>query len=101
MDNKESVKSQGFSLGEKADAQQDVKSLWDRWDKARQEEDPSDLVKGYSLVGVGLIIAGALFQSLGYGFARDVIAPSLMLVGALLVGVRKFRALWLKRSVDS
>ena len=101
MDNKESIKSQEFTLAEKANPHQDVRSLWDRWDKAQQEEGPCDLVKGYNLVGVVMITMGAVFQTFGNGILRDVIAPISLLTGAVILGVRKFRTLWQQRSLDS
>ena len=57
--------------------QEDVKSLWERWAKTPEEDGPSDLVKGYNLVGVGLIIAGSLFQCLGSGILQYRVGPGL------------------------
>jgi hypothetical protein len=100
MYEKESIPPQEFSSGEKANAYKDVKSLWDRWDQAQQEEGPSDLVRGSNLVGVGMIIAGAMFQTFASGALRDFIAPLAIVVGAVILAVKKFKALWLQRSVD-
>jgi len=100
MDDKEIMSSQEIDSPEKANGYEDVKSLWDRWDKAQKEEGPSELVKGSNLIGVGMIIAGAVFQTFGSGFLKDVAAPLTILAGALILAVKKFRALWLQKSVD-
>ena len=86
---------------EKVNAHEDVKCLWERWDKTRTEDGPSDLVKGSNLVGVGLIIAGSLFQCLGSGVLQYRVAPVFIIIGAALIVVKKLRTLWLQRSVDS
>jgi uncharacterized membrane protein YdbT with pleckstrin-like domain len=101
MDPKESSTPQGISLSEKVNLQQDVKSLWERWDKAQKGEAPSELVKGYNLVGVIMLMVGALFQSLGSGFLKLKVAPILILVGAVILAVKKFKALWYQRSLNS
>ncbi len=101
METKESIPPQIIMAAGKADAHQDVKCLWDRWDKAQKEEAPSDLVKGVNLVGVGMIIAGSLFQTLGSGVLKYQVAPIVIVIGAAIIAVKKFRALWLQRSVDS
>jgi hypothetical protein len=81
--------------------QQDVKSLWDRWDKAQQEETPSDLVRGYNLVGIGLILAGSLLQLFSSsGLVKYRLAPIVILIGAAIITVKKVKALWLQRSSD-
>jgi hypothetical protein len=100
MDHKEIIITQELASAEKVNSHEDVKSLWDRWDQTRQEEGPSDLVKGYNLLGVGLIIAGAMFQTFGSGFLRETAAPLVVLAGAVILAVKKFKALWLQNSVD-
>ena len=101
MDEKEINSPQEFSAAEKTEAYQDVKCLWDRWDQARQEEKPSELVRGINLVGVGMIIVGAVFQTMGSGFLKDIAAPVAIVTGAVILAVKKFKALWLQQSVDS
>jgi len=101
MDQKEIVATQEFASAEKVNGHEDVKTLWDRWDQTRQEETPSDLVRGYNLLGIGLIIAGAMFQTFGTGFLRSTVAPLVVVAGAVILAVKKFKALWLERSVDS
>ena len=101
MNGKESITPQEYSSDEKANAYQDVKCLWDRWDQARQEEGPSDLVRGINLVGVGLIIAGSVFQTLATGLLRDLVAPVAIVTGAVILAVKRFRKLWLERSSDN
>jgi hypothetical protein len=101
MDSKEAITPATIPLSAKADSHQDVKSLWERWDKAQQENTTSDLVKGVNLVGVIMIIVGALFQSLGSGFLKLRIAPIVILIGAGILAVKKFRKLWSERSLSS
>ncbi len=96
------VSKQEKDLNEKAQPhQKDVKSLWDRWDKSQQEETPSDLVKGYNLVGIGLIMAGSLLQLFSSsGLVKYRLAPIVILIGAAIITVKRVRALWLQRSSD-
>ena len=101
MEPNESIQPQVSAGAEKVNAQEDVKCLWERWDKTRKEDGPSDLVKGYNLVGVGLIIAGSLFQCLGSGILQYRVAPVFIIIGAAIIAGKKFRTLWLQRSVDS
>ena len=101
MNERESITPPEFSSDGKANAYEDVKSLWDRWDQAREEEGPSELVRGINLVGVGLIIAGAMFQTFASGMLRELIAPVAIVTGAVILAVKKFKKLWLQRSVDS
>jgi len=101
MDSKEAIASPTIPLSPKEGAQQDMKSLWDRWDKARKEETPSELVKGYNLVGIILIIVGALLQTLGSGLLNFRIAPIVVLIGAAILAVKKFKTLWSQRSLNS
>lgn len=101
MDSKESSTPQDILLSEKANPQQDVKNLWDRWDNAQKGEAPSELVKGSNLAGVIMIIAGALFQALGSGFLKFPLAPIVIFVGASILIVKKFRTLWSQRSFNS
>ena len=76
-------------------------SFGERWDKARTEEAPSELVRGYNLVGVVMIIVGALVQALGSGFLKYRIAPIAILIGAVILAVKKFKTLWSQRSLNS
>jgi uncharacterized membrane protein YdbT with pleckstrin-like domain len=101
MDSKEAITPPTIPLSSEGNAHQDVKSLWDRWDKAQKEDTPSELVKGSNLAGVIMIIVGALFQSLGSGFLKLKVAPILILVGAVILAVKKFKALWNQRSLSS
>ena len=101
MDSKEAITPPLVSLSDKANPHQDVKSLWERWDKAQKEETPSELVKGSNLVGVMMIIVGTLFQTLGSGFLKLRIAPIVILIGAAILAVKKFRTLWSQRSLNS
>ncbi len=101
MDSKEAVTPPTIMLPDKANLHQDVESLWERWDKAQKEETPSDLVKGFNLVGVIMIIVGTLFQTLGTGFLKLRLAPVIILIGAAILAVKKFRALWSQRSINS
>ena len=101
MDHQELSPSQDISLSEKANPQKDVKSLWDRWDKAQKEETTSELVKGYNLIGVVMIIVGVLLQAMGAGFLKFRLAPILIIVGAMILAVKKFRTLWAQRSLNS
>jgi hypothetical protein len=100
MDPQESITANNISLSEKVDLHQDVKSLWERWDKAQKEETTSELVKGYNLLGVGMIIAGCLFQTLGSGLLKFRVAPIVLLIGAAILAVKKFKALWSQRSLS-
>lgn len=77
----------------------DLKSLWDRWDQIQQEEHPTQLARGVNLVGVGLIIIGAVFQNFGPGLLGDA-APLMVVAGAVILAVKKIKALRLQRSVD-
>ena len=101
MDSKEEITPPLVSLSAKDNPHQDVKSLWERWDKAQKEETPSELVKGSNLVGVMMIIVGTLFQTLGSGFLKLRIAPIVILIGAAILAVKKFRTLWSQRSLNS
>jgi uncharacterized membrane protein YdbT with pleckstrin-like domain len=101
MDSKEAVASATIPLSAKESANRDMKSLWDRWDKAHKEETPTELVRGSNLVGVLLIIVGALLQTLGSGFLNFRIAPIVILIGAAILAVKKFRTLWSQRSLNS
>jgi hypothetical protein len=100
MDEKESMTTVPGPGPGLADPYQDIKSLWDRWDQVQQEEHPSQLVKGLNLVGVGLIIVGAMFQNVGSGLWRDGAAPLMVAAGAVILAVKKIKALWLQRLVD-
>jgi hypothetical protein len=92
------IKSEGPENGA---APQDVKSLWERWDNAQKEETASDLVRGYNLVGVGLIISGSLLQTFSSsGLVKFRIAPLVIVIGAAIIVVKKVRALWLQRSLE-
>jgi hypothetical protein len=101
MNSKEAITPPTIPLPAKADVQQDVKSLWERWDKAQSEDTSSDLVRGFNLVGIVMIIVGTLFQIMGSGFLKFRIAPFIILVGAVILAVKKFRALWSQRSLNS
>jgi uncharacterized membrane protein YdbT with pleckstrin-like domain len=101
MDSKEAITPPTIPLSSEGNAHQDVKSLWDRWDKAQKEETPSELVKGYNLAGVIMIIVGALFQTMGTGFLKFRIAPIVVLIGAVILAVKKFKKLWSERSLSS
>jgi uncharacterized membrane protein YdbT with pleckstrin-like domain len=101
MDSKEAITSPTISLSDKGNEPKDMRSLWDRWDKAQKEETPSELVRGYNLVGVIMIIVGALFQALGSGFLKFRIAPIVILIGAAILAVKKFRTLWSQRSSNN
>ncbi|MFZ2088610.1 MAG: hypothetical protein WAU47_08550 [Desulfobaccales bacterium] len=96
--NKNIIQSEGT---EKATAPQDVKSLWERWDNAHKEETASDLVRGYNLLGVGLIISGSLLQTFSSSpLVRFRIAPLVIVIGAVIIAVKKIKALWLQRSLE-
>ena len=101
MDPKETIIFREDAAAEKGNPQKDVKGLWDRWDKAQKEEAPSELVKGYNLLGVVLIIAGSLFQTLSSGFLKFPVAPLIIIIGAGILAVKKFKSLWLQRSLNS
>jgi uncharacterized membrane protein YdbT with pleckstrin-like domain len=101
MDSKEAHTPAGIPLSPGSSPHQDVKSLWERWDKARSEDTPCDLARGFNLVGVIMIIIGALIQSLGSGFLKLRLAPIVLLIGALILAVKKFRTLWSQRSLNS
>jgi len=100
MDSKEVIAPSSVPLSAKADLQQDVRSLWERWDKAQSENTPSDLIKGYNLVGLLMIIVGTVFQIMGSGFLKLRIAPIIILIGAAILAVRKFRTLLAQRSLN-
>jgi hypothetical protein len=100
MDAKESMTPVPNPAPGRADPHQDIRSLWDRWDQIHQEEHPCQLVKGVNLVGVGLIIVGAMFQNFGSGLWRDGAAPLMVAAGAVILAVKKIKAQWLQRSVD-
>jgi hypothetical protein len=72
---------------------EDVKDLWDRWDKAQKEDGASEYVKGWNLLGVGLFITGAVFQILGSGFLQARIGPILVITGAVILAVKKYQTL--------
>lgn len=96
--NKNIVQSEG---AEKANAHQDVKSLWERWDNAKKEETPSDLVRGYNLLGIGLIISGSLLQTFSSSpLVKLRLAPLVIVIGAVIIAVKKIKALWLQRSLE-
>ena len=101
MQPKEPIPPREIVAAEKANLQQDVKSLWDRWDQAQQKETVSDLVRGYNLLGFGMVIAGALLHTFNSGALGSIVAPIVICIGALIVAVKKFKALWLQRSLDS
>jgi hypothetical protein len=101
MDSKETITPESIPLSPKATPHQDVKSLWERWDKAQSENTPTDLVRGLNLVGVIMIIGGTLVQILGSGFFKLRLAPIVIIVGAAILAVQKFRAVWSQRSLNS
>jgi hypothetical protein len=100
MDSPESITPPNISSVEKGNLQQDVKSLWDRWDKAQKEEVPSELVKGYNLVGIVMILVGFVLQTWSSGFLKVRLAPIVIVIGAGILAVKKFRALWSQRSLN-
>ena len=101
MDSKEAMSPANIPLSSKAAPHEDVKSLWERWDKAQSEDTPSDLVQGLNLVGVIMIIVGSLFQILGSGFLKLRLAPIVIIIGAAILAVKKFKKLWSERSLHS
>jgi hypothetical protein len=101
MDPRDVSTPKDMSMAGKADLHQDVQSLWERWDEAQKEKTSSELVKGYNLLGVVMFIVGALFQGLGSGFLKLNVGPILILVGVAILAVKKFRALWSQRSLNS
>lgn len=98
MDTKEAITP--VPLSAKADLHQDVKSLWERWDKAQKDDTPFDLLKGYNLAGILMMIVGTLFQIMGSGFLKLRIAPIIIIIGAAILAVKKFRTLWSQRSLN-
>jgi hypothetical protein len=101
MEPNEPIQPQLSAGGGKAHKQEDVKCLWEKWDKVREDAPPSDLVKGPNLLGIGLIMAGALCQVFGTGMLQYRVAPLIIVIGAGIIAVRKFRTLWLQRSLDN
>jgi len=101
MDEREKVSPRELASAVRNNGYEDVKSLWERWDKSQKEDSPSELVRGTNLIGIGMIIAGTMFQTLGAGLLKDFIAPLFLFAGAVIVAFKRFKKLWLERSVDS
>ncbi len=100
MDAKETVTFAPLASGPRTtDKSPDMQKLWEKWDQAQKEEGPSEYVKGWNLLGVGLFIAGAVFQTLGSGWLKFRVAPILIAGGAAILAVKKIKALWLARSL--
>ena len=98
MDVKESVPLTPLTSSTKAEKPQDMQKLWEKWDQAQKEEGPSEYVRGWNLVGVGLFIVGAVFQILGSGWLKLRLAPIIIAGGAAILAVKKIKSLWLARS---
>jgi hypothetical protein len=101
MDSKKTITPESTPLPPRATPHQDVKSLWERWDKAQLENTHSNLIGGLNLVGLVMIIGGILFQVLGSGVLKLWLAPIIILGGAAILAVKKFRTLWSQRSLNS
>jgi|UniRef100_A0A7V6A3Z3 hypothetical protein len=100
MDSKEAMSPTRLPLPPKAAQHEDVKSLWERWDKAQSEDQATNLVRGLNLVGLIMIFAGVLLQIFGSGFWKLRLAPIIIVLGALMLAVQKFRALLSHRSLN-
>lgn len=101
MNSNKIVASQGNDLIDKDHSPQDMKSLWERWDKAQKEETPSEFIKGYNLLGAFLVITGTLLQIFGSGFPKLFVAPAVIMLGAGILAARKLKALWLGKSPNN
>jgi len=77
----------------------DLKLLWDHWDESRQEQSPRQYVKGWNLTALILLLAGASCQVWGAGIAK-LLSPYLIIGGAVILGVKKARSLWRRRSLS-
>lgn len=76
----------------------DLMDLWDRWDEVQKEESPSQYAKGWNLSGLGLLTIGTCFQFWGIGFLKAS-GPYLLILGAVILGVKKVQSLWQRRSL--
>jgi len=75
----------------------DIKKLWDQWDQVQKEAGPIQYVKGWNLMGLLLIIAGASLWFWGPAVLK-VLGIVSITSGALIMGIKKLRALWQRRS---
>jgi hypothetical protein len=102
MDSKETITlSKMAPTSIKEEKPQDMQVLWEHWDQAQKEESPSEYAKGWNLVGVGLFIAGGVFQILGSGWLKLKLAPIIIICGAAILAVKKIKSLWLARSLKN
>ena len=92
MESKETINQLGNLTVEKAEPE-DIKVLWDRWDKTQKEETPSEYVRGWNLLGLGLFITGAVFKFLGSGVLQSRIGAILIGTGCAILAVKKFKKL--------
>lgn len=76
----------------------DLKDLWDHWDALQQETSPRQYLRGANLLGLVLLTAGAglwLWGPVSLKMAGSVSLAS----GAMILAVKRFRALWQKKSL--
>jgi hypothetical protein len=92
MEPKETISQLGELSVDKAQPE-DIKNLWDRWDKTQKEETPSEYVRGWNLLGVGLFITGAVFKFLGSGVLQIRIGTILIASGCIILAVKKYKKL--------
>lgn len=76
---------------------QDIKGLWDRYDRVRETPGPSNLMHQCYVTGVGLLVGGLALQFSGSS-AYKMCGWALWLLGTLGIAGKIFWPVWQKRT---
>lgn len=91
-------KDSATKLGNQSEQPSDLRDLWDRWDEVQKEESSSRYHKGWNLAGLGLLTIGTCFMVWGVGYLK-ITGPILITLGALILGVKRVKSFWQRRSL--
>jgi hypothetical protein len=71
--------------------------LWDKWDQTLSEDSPTQYLKGSNALGLGLLLAGVPLMVWGTPLVQ-LAGNGLTFTGALLLAVKRIKAIWRRRS---
>ena len=91
-------KNSPVNLGNQTQQSRDLNDLWDRWDEVQKEESSSRYVRGWNLAGLGMLTLGTCFMVWGVGYL-EITGPILITLGAIILGVKRVKSLWQRRSL--